>query len=166
MLTQRQRVEYLPTVDWVLDRTLGKYAAYQLHEREYVGTIDHVDLLEDVVDLLEERGYERNGLSALKYHPETGEPDDGSFRKVDPDAPRWQWHVHLFETEHGVEIYSHNEYRPDLRPIAGESIPEAIARCREHYHPTWDIRVDDPEEATYFLGAACEDVSDLVDGGS
>ncbi|MFW5896310.1 MAG: hypothetical protein ACOCUA_02890 [archaeon] len=162
MLTQRQRVTLLPVVDR-LAQQVGQYAAYQLDEREFVGTVTEVDDAEGVASLLEEYGYEHGGLAALKYHPETGAPDEGSYRKVDPDRPRWQWHVHLWSSDDGVEVYSHYEFRPDLRPVAGESTLECLDRLREHYDPTWDVNADD-EEATYLLGEACDDVHDLTGG--
>lgn len=163
MLTQRQRVDWLPTADRYA-QAVGHYAAYRLDEREYVGTVVEIADAEGVADLLEDYGYEFSGLAALKYHPETGAPDDASLRKVDPDRPRWQWHLHLFETADGVEVYSHYEYRPDLRPVAGESLRECFDRLREHYRPTWDVHADRLEEATYFLGDVCGDVRDLTGG--
>lgn len=189
MLTQTQRVAILPTVDR-LAQPVGQYTAYELHALEYVGTVDEIAVAEGVGTLLEEYGYEFCGLAALKYYPDTTVPDDGSYRKVDPDNPRWQWHVHLFENDAVVEIYSHYEYRPDLVALEGEdsdgfaarvylasmaragvvswgearSRDDALDRLIEHYRPTWDVHADDPDDATYFLGEACDDVHDLTGG--
>lgn len=138
-----------------------KYVAYPLREAEYVGSVRKPveEVRTDLVDL----GYEFGYLSSLKYHWETDDPDQGSYRRIDPANERWQWHVHLFERGDSVELSSHYEYRPDVRRIAGETHSERIERLREHYRPTWNVGNPDGEP-TYFLGRQCEQIEAYVDG--
>ncbi len=151
----RVRQQLYPPVDNVARATINKYRAYELPAREHVGSVDQsvVQVRQHLVEL----GYEFGYLSALKYHWEKGAPDSGSYRRVDPAHPRWQWHVHLFELGNTVDVASHYEYRPDLRCVAGETHPERVQRLREHYRPTWDTLQDDG--ATYFLGDCCSRVA-------
>lgn len=167
-LSQGQRERWLPSVDR-LARRFDQYAAYQLSPAEYVGEVWMPNGTADVAGLLASSGYEHNGLSALKYHPENGEAHDrGSFRKVPAEHPEldlasegepeilgWdprecQYHVHLFPgSDPGtVELYSHYEVRPDLF-----SPSFSIQRKREHYRPTYG--------ETYLQGVACEEISSI-----
>lgn len=139
----------LPPLD-VLARPLGSYTAYRLHEAEYVGSVGRDTGLE-----LPSLGYERNDLSAVKYHPRTGEPDQGSWRRVDPERPRWQWHVHTWWMGDRIQVFSHYEYRPDPTLLDGESFADMRVRLREHYDPTWDIE-EGATEPNYFLGRVCD----------
>jgi hypothetical protein len=110
------------------------YASYRLSWEEYVDTVNKATAW----SLLKENGYERVYItSALKRHPETNATDNGSYRKVDPNGPRFQYHVHLFDRGQDVDIFSHHEYRPDFHPIGDESPTEAINRLREHYKPEY-----------------------------
>lgn len=139
-------------------RQFGKYTAYRLSSEEFVGYHPR----DGVLDSLRSLGYEMNLLSAAKYHPETGDLDEWSIRRVDPDHPRWQWHVHVWERSNDrAEVFSHYEYRPDPIPIDGEGMADMQDRLREHYNPTWDRNASD-EEATYFLGEACNRVIDQI----
>ena len=143
----------------LLDDTL--YAAYSLDRTECVGTVTDATA-DDVRSDLRREGYEPSGLlAALKLHPETGQPDAGSLRRVDPEHPRWHWHVHLFAVDGDVEFYSHYEFRPDLGRIEGETHSERVQRLREHHRPTWGHRLRD--ETTYVLGACDEAVAGLLD---
>lgn len=152
-LTQSERRRYSRTFDRVLSALNDDwYAVYDLHRNEFMGLVD--ESLDEAVESLRDMGFESSTLAALKGHPSMDDRwDDGSYRLVDPDAPRWQYHVHLFDVADGVEVYCHREYRPDPRPVASESLRATIARLREHYKPKWDTSVPD-EEATYFLGHA------------
>jgi hypothetical protein len=142
----------------VLDRPL--YAAYPVGAEEYVGTLDDVDDATRVARELLAAGYDRSGLlAALKYHPETGAPDAGSLRRVDPNHPTWQWHVHLFAVDAGVAIFSHYELRPDLHRIGEETRAEQLERLREHYRPEWSTTRG---EGSYILGDHCDVVAELV----
>jgi hypothetical protein len=133
--TWRRRL--LPVLDRVLG-SVGLYAAYELHPEEFVGAIRLPRGVDAVREYLLERGYERSRLAALKHHPETAATEDASLRRVDPDRPRRQWHVHLFARGDGVvELFSHYEYRPDPRPLADESARQCLERLREHYRPEW-----------------------------
>lgn len=151
----RQRL--LSTSDPVA-RRLGTYTAYRLDRAEFVGTLQRDRGTFDLRDL----GYEHNPLSAAKYHPETDELDDSSWRRVDPDDPRWQWHVHLWENDVEVEAFSHYEYRPDPRLLSGESPSDMTQRLRDHYNPKWDTDYD-ADEANYFLGDACGELRAVVE---
>lgn len=131
-------------------RRYGKYTAYQLHIDEFIGKVEHDSSALD----LRPFDYEYNPMSAAKYHPDTEELDDHSWRRIDPDNPRWQWHVHTWEDASQAEIFSHYEYRPDLVLIGDESISDMNQRLRDHYRPKWDTS-HDADEANYFLGVAC-----------
>lgn len=152
------RQQFLAEIDPAA-RMVGAYTAYALEWEEYVGTVARAD----PVPRLEDQGYQVNPLSAAKYHPETGELDDRSLRRVDPDAPRWQWHIHLWEREARTQLFSHYEYRPDPRRIGGESITDMNQRIWAHYDAKWDTRYP-ADEANYFLGATCERVRALLTG--
>lgn len=156
----RSRQRLLAMIDPAA-RVVGGYTAYTLDWKEYVGTVGLVD----PVAGLESRGYESNPLSAAKYHPKTGDLDDESLRRVDPEAPRWQWHVHLWDGDERAQLFSHYEYRPDLRRIGDEGITDVRQRIREHYDAKWDSRYP-PGEANYFLGTACERVQAFVEAGT
>jgi len=133
----------------VLEKVLpdSMYASYQLSEEEYIGHLDNG--LDSAVEALKDAGYEYQTLSAKKYHPEDERPDDGSYRLLDPEDPDKQWHVHLWEDEEGVEVYSHYEYKPELWR------PDDHDRVAEHYEPK-------PGE-TYIPGQHSADVKDLLE---
>lgn len=132
----------------ILDTVLpdSMYAVYQLDEEEYIGTVD-ADLRE-TIDYLKQCGYEYQTLAAKKLHPETERSDDGSYRRLDPDDSDKQWHVHLWETDDGVEVYSHYEYKPELWGPVDEH------RVAEHYRP---------DDNTYIEGQHAEDVKQLLE---
>ena len=138
-------------------RKVNLYSAYTLSEDEFIGNAKTVTDDYYIVYELKERGYEELSLlEAAKKHPETGEVHHDSFRRVDPESPRWQWHIHLWGTDGAyAEVYSHYELRPDFRLIGDESVSEAIERLRTHYRPNHG------EE--YLRGVACDDVKALVD---
>ena len=151
MLTQDQRENWLPTVDNYA-RKIGQYAAYTLSETEYIGRVSDT-LLVSFERQLELMSYEYSGLAALKYHPETGNADDGSYRKVDPENPTWQWHVHIFKVDGYIEVYSHYEMRPDLTRIESETLSEMYSRLRTHYRPVYNV--------TYLRGETCDEIEAL-----
>jgi hypothetical protein len=124
-----------------LARKSGLYLSYELDEKEFVGSI----VLESrvVATNLKSKGYTETPniagihLQASKEHPETNALHEYSLRRIDPKNRRKQYHVHLF-THHGkTEIFSHHEYRPDLRVLQSERITGAIQRLQTHYRPTW-----------------------------
>ena len=166
--TQRKRI------DGPLRRLSGGrlYYAYGLETAEGVGTVDSTYWNGDycsrvVVDHLKSGGYERPPrlagipLEAAKTHPDTGQVHDVSLRRVDPDNPTRQYHIHLFEVDGVVEVFSHLEMRPDFRPVAGESLADAYERLQEHLRPSWSSHWGDG--TTYVLGDYCDVVADLVD---
>lgn len=170
-LTPRQRERFAPRLDRAL-RTISRpllrvgvldspwYASYELHEAEHIATI--AQPVERVVDELESMGYEASTLAALKLHPEYGVADAGSYRRVSTHNPHWQWHVHVFDVARdATDVFSHYEYRPDVRPLGDETLCEAAYRLREHYRPTWNTSAPD-DEATYYLGEACERLYDYI----
>jgi len=148
-----------PTLDRLMPG--GFYAAYQLDAAEFVARVPKRPARVRVN--LTQRGYERTSfLSAAKYHPRLDDRVDvGSLRRVDPEDPRRQYHVHLFDGgTAGTSIYSHLEYRPDLRPVAGETVREAVDRLREHYKPEWGSTWGDG--VTYVQGRHCSEVYKLL----
>ncbi len=158
-VAMRIRRSLLPPLDPIL-RQVGGYTAYQLHEDEFIGVTEAIDD-EAALKALE---YEPSVLAAAKYHPRSARTDDGSWRRIDPDNPRWQWHVHRWRRHDGsTELFSHYEYRPDLRPIAGESPAELYQRIRDHYYPRWNNQFPD-EDANYFLGEASAGLEELIEG--
>ena len=154
--TWPRRQEVLSRVDPVA-RYFGGYTAYQLNRAEYVGTIaskfDSFDL--------DHYGYDHNLLSAAKYHPVTAELDDGTWRRIDEENTRWQWHIHIWDRDEGTELFSHYEYRPDPWILDDESASDMRQRLWDHYNPRWDI-IHGADEANYFLGAACPKVRALI----
>ena len=142
----------------------GLYLSYELDESEYVGTMPVFD--HEVKYLLENTDYERPptvggvSLTATKLHPERGTVHDATVRKIDPDNPRWQWHVHLWYVVDGApgesyyEVFSHYEMRPDFKKLNGEDKSEMIGRLKIHYRPEYNV--------DYFQGRADKVVSDLV----
>jgi len=143
MIGKFRRVAF-PILDPYTRKYLDKYLAYTLSEDEYIGEIDESGLTKL------KKAYHTNNLSAAKFHPESGNVDDGSFRKVDPESPRWQYHIHIF----GNEVFSHYEYRPDFRTIADETHRERVNRLQEHYRPT--------RGESYLEGVADETIQDLT----
>jgi len=75
-------------------------------------------------------------LTALKYHPYTFSSDNGSYRFVSEANPAWQYHIHTFDVDDGVDVFGHLELRPDMRPISSESWGDMVDRLRTHYKPT------------------------------
>jgi len=153
-------------LDPILRRLTGDrlYYAYSLEPAEKIGVAPHPT---DVFATLREAGYERPPrlgpipLEAAKTR--RGVDDrvhDYSLRRVDPDHPTRQFHVHGWSVADGVELRSHYEYRPDLRPVAGETWAEASARAREHLSPSWGSEWGDG--TTYVPGRADRTVRSLV----
>ena len=142
-----------------LARRVGFYTAYTLSESEYIGhTRDPY-----AKQMLQTGGCERSPtfmglrLEAAKLHPTSGRVHDWSLRKVDPRDHRKQYHVHAWTNEENVTmLYSHREYRPDVRPVGGESLREMYDRLRTHYRPEYG--------EDYEQGEACDDLQELVDG--
>ena len=134
------------------------YTAYELHPDEFIGevAIPHEEIT------LRPFGYSPHHLAAAKYHPYSGQLDGSSWRKIDTENPRWQWHIHLWDTSsEGTEISSHYEYRPDVRLLADESVHDMANRLEEHYSPKWDTNYP-PEEATYFVGKTCDAIEKAI----
>ena len=77
-------------------------------EAEYVATWDLSR--SEAVDRLREMGYSYQPFAARKFLDGYGR-DDGSFSKRDPNAGHLQYHVHIYDTRSGIEVYCHHEYR-------------------------------------------------------
>lgn len=137
--------EFLKAID-PLVRRFGGYTAYQLDQDEFIGTVSSIN--EDAYGYLKyafkyELGYEEPprffgvSLEAAKLHPKTKDVHTYSYRKVDSENKRKQFHIHVWERGAYSEIYSHHEFRPDVRILKGETLGEAIERLQTHYRPDW-----------------------------
>lgn len=129
----------------VLPETM--YAQYRLDDAEFVGRLDGD--LNDAEAALEEARYTYQFFAAKKIHPDRDAADDGSYRCLNPDDPARQWHVHLWETDSGVEVFSHYEYKPEpWGPWEGE-------RVAEHYRAEYG--------ETYIEGQHSETVKTMLE---
>ena len=137
---------------------LGFYTSYELQEAEYIGVSDASDSREQ----LRSRGYEPVPrllgipLQATKTHPVSERDHDWALRKVDESDPQMQFHVHAWRQPEGTEIYSHWEYRPDLRQLDCETHSMRKERLRTHYRPIYG--------RDYVQGKSDATVNDLVKG--
>lgn len=151
------RQQILSLLDPVVEE-YGHYSAYELNQAEFIGSINRPH---DEIDL-RDQGYHPHHLAAAKYHPVTGELDESSWRKIDPDAQRWQWHIHLWKGDaETTQVSSHYEYRPDMRLIDNETVPEMRERIQNHYEPKWNI-THGAEDANYFLGKTCGSIESIL----
>ena len=152
------RQQLLALINPIVER-FDHYTAYEISEREFLGAVARPH---DEIDL-RPHGYHPHHLAAAKYHPRTGALDTSSWRRIDENNPRWQWHAHLWDDKKGrTELSSHYEYRPDARLLADESWTMMRERLENHYQPKWDSS-HPPEEANYFLGATCGNLNGLID---
>ena len=160
-LQQKIRENILPRVN-PYARRFGFYTAYTLSENELIGSTNQN--IESAVSEIQSIGYDYNGLSATKIHPSKDIVDNGSYRRVPKSfsdvrecriTENWspeetQFHIHLFDVNKTVELYSHFELRPDIfNPHVSKS------RLETHYRPQWS------EE--YILGAVEEPVLEIID---
>ena len=156
--------ELLKAIDPIA-RRFGFYTSYTLSESEFVGTAPYA--LPGTHWYLQKNGYEDNPtfmgitLEAAKTHPKTGKVHDWSYRKVDPENPRKQFHIHGWKRdyekgpEHAYdEIASHREYRPDFKRVSDESYSEMYDRLRTHYRPEYGT--------DYERGEMCDELESLV----
>ena len=172
--------ELLKAIDPIA-RRVGLYTSYELSGKEYVGSVEinTSNVFKDAKDLrppfvmehdlyrtLTTNGYETSPtfagitLEAAKIHPESGRVHDVSLRKVDPENNQKQYHLHYWlesvEEGYEAELFSHHEYRPDLKILEGETLADAIERLRTHYRPEWDTD-------EYVRGKADQTVRELVE---
>jgi len=99
------------------------YVSYKLHNNEFVGRVDMPE--EEFEKELDEMGFERNPIAALKTNS-AGETEEGSWRRVGyDDHPDRQLHVILFDGDKMADaptgcvyVYAHWELRWDTDPIA------------------------------------------------
>jgi len=158
--TQRKRI------DGPLRRLTGGrlYYSYGLEKAEWVGICPYK--MDEAVEQFTGGGYEQSPrlfgipLEAAKLHPDTGDVHSVSLRRVDPDNPTRQWHIHLFDQGGSVGVFSHYELRPDFERINKESWSDVIDRLKEHKRPSWGSEWGDG--TTYVLGDYCDVVAELV----
>ena len=138
----------------------GFYTSYELTEPEFIGIAKSRHLRKK----LERDGWTRPPtiagipLSAVKTHPDTGQPHNWTLRYPDPDRPRQQYHLHAFKTSQGTEVACHYELRPDLKMLEGESPQDRRDRLTTHYRPKWGedyIRGKHPEAIQSYLSPRC-----------
>ena len=141
-MTSTLRQTVYPRLNTFLRNVTGgrAYAAYTLSQEEFIAHLpDTQGGMETVESFLFQEGFRRvKVLAALKYHPDTGDPDNGSWRVVDDENPRHQYHIHVFEVSDGIDVFCHYEYRPDLKPVANESVTDMVDRLKDHYKPESD----------------------------
>ena len=133
------------------------YTSYEMHDIEYLGTFD--GSAEDAVSYLESQGYHYQLLAATKTRD--GTIDSGSYCRMPSKHPveaaetalekrdpkECQYHVHLFPTDDGVNLYGHYELSPYPH------IPDWDSkRPKEHYNPTYDRDSNDRSDWTYLRG--------------
>ena len=100
------------------------YTSYEIHNNQFVGRVDIPE--EEFEEKLDDMGFERNPIAALKVLSSTNEIEEGSWRKIYPDEhPDMQLHVMLFDGSAinnaptgCVYIYAHWELRWDKYPFA------------------------------------------------
>jgi hypothetical protein len=151
--------ELLKAIDPYL-RRVGLYSAYTLDEKEFVGHADGWNIKK----ILKQNGYENPPtflgvqLQAAKLHPKHNVIHDWSFRKVDPENNRKQYHIHAWNVPsvQKAELASHYEFRPDIAVLEGETLSDAIERLQTHYRPEWDTD-------EYVQGKADQTVRELVE---
>lgn len=136
------------------------YTSYAVTDEEYLGT--HDGSLAETAQALRERGYHYQLFAARKQHPERDQRDKGSFARIPeehPDAadgtalaettPReCQYHVHLFATDDGTELYGHYE----IHPYPHTPTWDLTRPWPRHYRPTWDTHDEPRSEWTYLRG--------------
>jgi hypothetical protein len=143
------------------------YTAYEIDQKEYLGHFEGTQ--SELEAQLKERGYHYQLFAAEK---ELGsETDSGSFARIPdrhPEAvhetglegidPRnCQYHVHLFDTPRGVDVYGHYEIHPyPWTPTVD------INRSLNHYRPTWDKDENPRDEWTYLLGVTDQRLNTLL----
>lgn len=157
---QRFRETALPAADR-LASPWGFYAAYSIGDEQ-------IARLSDVktrwaICAMRTVGFKPVWLSALKYRSSARNRHDvASLRYVPDEHPtvdarivdEWapdecQYHLHLFDVDDALEVYSHYELRPDLlRPSP------SIERLRTHYRPEYG--------EDYLKGLAPHDVREWV----
>jgi hypothetical protein len=117
------------------------YVESKTHNNQFVGRVDMGE--EEFEKELHDMGFERNPLAAWK-HIDTGENEEGSFRKVGyENHPDMQLHVILYDGDKMAEcgecvyVYAHWELRWDVDPIGhyrggGEWNPaEGVRRMKD-----------------------------------
>lgn len=159
---QSFRSTLLPYLDIPLQK-IGMYSQYRLSENERIGYYDSG--LTSLIERLEDLGYEYKTLSASKLHPKRDISDSGSYRRIPEEHPdinedakilNWspkstQYHVHLFEVDDTIEVFSHYELMPD---VLTKSV--SINRLKTHYRPVW--------ESEYIEGIAESEIQTLLEG--
>lgn len=93
----------------------------ETHNSQFVGRVPMA--CEDFEEKLHGMGFTRNPLSSLKQRG-SGETEEGSWRLIAEDCPKFQIHVVLYDgsdvnnAETGVTyVYAHWEYRWDVHPL-------------------------------------------------
>lgn len=142
-LSQRLRETLLLPADRLL-RPAGLYAAYSIGD-EQIASLPDVEP-RWAICAMRTVGFEPAWLAALKYRSTARRHHDvASLRYVPEEHPavdarivdEWapeecQYHLHLFDVDGVLEVYSHYEVRPDLlRPSP------SIERLRTHYRPEY-----------------------------
>jgi hypothetical protein len=137
-------------------RALGFYTAYRIDPAEHIRTIDKQ--VGPVAADFRRLGYRDVPaiagipLEAAKEHPANDDqyhrvslrrrplkhPTAAEGTPLTSERPQHcQYHVHLFQTDAGTELYSHYELRPDLGRLTGETVSDWINRLETHFQPAY-----------------------------
>lgn len=126
-----------PDDDWVEDdrrivyeaadavlRPLGGYAVSEAHTGDYIGLYDGTS--DELEKQLDERGYQRNLLSARKYRQYHGHKQWATVSYVyDHPETDWQHHVYAFERlGEYTDVYGHLE--TSVRDPSGHITDEQV----------------------------------------
>jgi hypothetical protein len=119
---------------------------------EFAGTLDCG--LDTAEELLYDEGFVRNPMSRLKTRD--GNPEDGSWvYRESPLAPT-QFHVMLFETAEGTDVYAHAELS-SVNPLCGpahirgdgQSVRVGVERARAWFDLDTTAAATPPPEGSW-----------------
>ena len=128
-MSQRLKARLDGPIRWLSRSRL--YLAYHINAVEWVGNDPHARTwFEQAGNWHPVPTLASISLEAAKYHWETGRVHAWSFKRIDPDNPRKQWHAHGWDNG---DVACHHEFRPRFERIGDETYRAVVARLRKHY---------------------------------